>query len=353
MEQPGGAERAGTEPAFDRYSRQVRVPGIGVDGQERLRKATVLVVGVGALGTHSAEALARAGVGRLWIVDRDVVELSNLQRQVLFTEADAAAGTPKAVAAANALRPINRDCAVDAHVADCSLEFLRGLPGRPDLVLDGTDNFPTRYLINDWCAEQRIPWIYAGAVGSEAAAMVLPSGGPCLRCLWPEAPAGSDVGTCETAGILAPAIAAVTAFQVAEALRLLCRPDAPPTRGVFTCDVWRGSYGVMPVGMHTAPDCPVCRREQFPALQGRPPSAVTLCGRDAVQIDPPRAVKLDLDALHARLGNAVTGLERTPHLLRFVADGCRFSVFPGGRALLFGVKDPLRARALYDRWVFA
>lgn len=336
---------------FARYSRQLRVAGIGAAGQRRLADAAVLIVGVGALGTHSADALVRAGVGTLHLVDRDIVELHNLQRQVLYTEADAAAGTPKAIAAATRLTEVNLGCRIVAHVAQCTVEFLRALPGRIDLVLDGTDNFATRYLLNDWCAEQRIPWIYAGAVGTEGAAMVLPAGGPCLRCLWPEPPGGSDVGTCETAGILAPAVAAVTAFQVAEALRLLAAPDQPPTRGVFTCDVWRGAYGVLPLAQAPAPDCPVCRSEAFPALHEPAPSAVSLCGRDAVQVDPPRRSDADLGRLAERLADLGAAVERTPHLLRFTVDGVRFSVFPGGRALLFGVRDPLRARALYDRWV--
>ncbi|MEO6596030.1 MAG: ThiF family adenylyltransferase [Planctomycetota bacterium] len=337
---------------MDRYSRQERVAGIGAEGQARIRQSRVLVVGCGALGTHIADALARAGVGELWLVDRDIVEWSNLQRQVLFTEHDARESTPKAVAAAARLREVNGECRVVPFVVDCSVDFLRGLPLAPQLVLDGTDNFPTRYLLNDWCAEQRIPWIYGGAVGSEGAAMVLSPPGPCLRCLWPEAPQGSDVGNCETAGILAPAIAAVTAFQTAEALKLLVG-NADTTRGVFTCDVWRGTYSVMPVAMQSAADCVVCRRERFPALTTAPSSAVTLCGRDAVQVDPPRTLAVDLEALARRLAGNVTQLERTPHLLRFAADGCRFSVFPGGRALLFGVRDPLRARALYDRWIGA
>jgi adenylyltransferase/sulfurtransferase len=336
---------------LQRYSRQMRFAAFGPEGQQRVRAATALVVGVGALGTHAADGLVRAGIGTLHLVDRDIVEASNLQRQVLFDEADAAAGAPKALAAARHLAGINRDCRIVAHTADCSAAFLRSLPERPDLVLDGTDNFPTRYLLNDWCAEQRVPWLYAGAVGAEGAAMVVPPGGPCLRCLWPEAPQGADVGSCETAGILAPAIAAVTAFQLAEGLRLLARPDLPPTRGVFTCDVWRGQYGVLPLASGPADDCPVCQRRAFPALTAAPAEVATLCGRDAVQIDPPQRAALDLDQWAARLQGCVEQLERTPHLLRFTVDGVRFSVFPGGRALLFGVRDPLRARALYDRWL--
>lgn len=335
---------------MDRYSRQERVAGIGATGQQRLAAARVLVVGCGALGTHAAESLARAGVGSLWLVDRDVVEWNNLQRQVLFTEADAAAGTPKAVAAAARLSAINSTCRVVAHVAHCGPEFLAGLPALPDLVLDGTDNFATRYVLNDWCQQQRLPWIYAGAVGTEGAAMVVRPGGPCLRCLWPEPPAAGDVASCETAGIIAPAIAAVTAFQVAEALKLLL-PPLTATHGVFTCDVWRGHYAVLNLARATSPDCPVCRDGRFPALEGVPSLTTALCGRDAVQVDPGRGVAVDLDVLAARLIGRATDLQRTPHLLRFVGDGVRFSVFPGGRALLFGVADVLRARALYDRWV--
>jgi adenylyltransferase/sulfurtransferase len=334
----------------DRYSRQQRVQGVGQEGQVRLRTATVLVVGCGALGTHSADALARAGVGRLWLCDRDVVEWSNLQRQVLFTEADAKAGTPKAIAAAARLAEVNREVEVQPFVAECSAAFLQSLPGRPDLVLDGTDNFPTRYLINDWCHAQKVPWIYAGATGTEGAAMVVRPGGACLRCLWPVAPAATDVDTCETAGILAPAVAAVTAFQVAEALKLLVGA-AEVSSGVFTCDVWRGQYARLPLQDRPSPDCVVCSHGEHPALEAPPPLAASLCGRDAVQIDPGGPGGLDLDGLANRLSVVAADVLRTPHLLRFHADGVRFSVFPNGRALMFGVRDPLRARALYDRWV--
>ncbi|MEZ6037696.1 MAG: ThiF family adenylyltransferase [Planctomycetota bacterium] len=334
---------------MDRYSRQIRVAGIGAEGQRRLLQSRALIVGCGALGTHSAEALVRAGVGAVDLVDRDIVEWSNLQRQVLFREADAAAAVPKAVAAAEHLRAVNGEVAITAHVADCTFAFLRALPARPDVVLDGTDNFATRYLLNDWCKQQGVPWIYAGAVGTEGAAMVLPPAGPCLRCLWPEPPAQADVGNCETSGILSPAIAAVTAFQTAEALKLLL--GQPSTLGVYTCDVWRGSYQVLPVATKAAEDCAACARGELPALTDAPTEAVKLCGRDAVQVDAPRVLQVDLDALAERLRPVTSGLDRTPHLLRFAVDGCRFTVFPDGRALLFGVRDPLRARALYDRWL--
>ena len=336
-----------------RYSRQERVAGIGPDGQRAIAGSTVLIVGLGALGTHTAATLARAGVGRLWLCDRDIVELSNLQRQVLFDERDAAQGTPKAVAAAAALQRGNSTIAIEPFVAHCSRDFLDALPARPDLVLDGTDNFPTRYLLNDWCKQRGIAWIYAGAVGTEGAALVVRPDGPCLRCLWPEPPPGGGGDTCETVGVLAPAIAAVTAFQSAEALKWLAGRRDAVARGIFTCDVWRGSYGTLGRLDECSAQCPVCRGERFPALEQHDPVAATLCGRDAVQIDLPRRAAVDLDALAARLRPVVQELDRTPHYLRFCADGAQIRVFASGRALLFGVQDPLRARALYDRWIGA
>ena len=179
--------------------------------------------------------------------------------------------------------------------------------------------------------------------------MVIRPSGACLRCVWPTAPAQSDVGNCETTGILAPAIAAVTAFQTAEALKLLLGQET--TNGVFTCDVFRGSYGVIDITSAPANDCVVCGSGTYPALTSDPVTAVTLCGRDAVQVDPPNREPLDLDRLAQQLKGTVDDLARTPHLLRFAVDGCRFTVFEGGRALLFGVHDDLRARALYDRWL--
>ncbi|MCA3007400.1 MAG: ThiF family adenylyltransferase [Phycisphaerales bacterium] len=336
----------------DRYSRQRRVAGIGETGQTRLREATVLVVGCGALGTHALDALTRAGVGRLLVVDRDVVEWSNLQRQVLFREADAIAGLPKAVAAAQRLGEVNHEVAVVPFVAQCSGAFLARLPVQPDVVLDGTDNFHTRYLINDWCRSAQVPWIYAGAVGAEAVAMAFPVDGPCLRCVWPDPPAAAEVGNCETQGILAPAIAVVAAFQVAEAIKALV--GAPPTRGALTVDVWRGRYGVADLVGPPSTTCPCCARREFPALRDVDVGvATTLCGRDAVQVEPARGAVFDLAAYADRVAPAVSDLMRTPHLVRFNADGVRFSVFRDGRALLFGVADLLRARALYDRWVGA
>ncbi len=334
-----------------RYSRQTRVHGIGARGQAALASSTVLVIGVGALGTHSANSLARAGVGTLWLCDRDIVDLSNLQRQTLFEERDAQEGTPKAIAAARALSRANSAIAVEPFVAHCGPDFLASLPQQPDLVLDGTDNFATRYVINDWCKQRGVPWIYAGAVGAEGAAMVVTPDGPCLRCLWPEPPAAHAIGTCETIGVLEPVIAAVTAFQSAEVIKWLAGQRDAVTKGVFTCDVWRGNYSVVRTAQQSDPSCPACAKKSFPALDAREPHAAVLCGRDAVQIDPPRRAALDLDALHGSLQGVVGDLSRTQHYVAFAADGVGIRVFASGRALLFGMHDLLRARALYDRWI--
>lgn len=336
-----------------RYSRQVRVRGIGADGQHAISRSTALIVGIGALGTHTATSLARAGVGTLWLCDRDIVDLGNLQRQTLFTEQDAAEGAPKAIAAARALRHANSTIVIEPFVAHCGVDFLASLPRKPDLVLDGTDNFPTRYLLNDWCKQNQVPWIYAGAVGSEGASMVVQPNGPCLRCLWPEPPAAHAVGTCETVGVLEPAIAAVTAFQSAEALKILCGAHEAVTKGIFTCDVFRGSYGVVRAALDSDPSCPACAGTGFPALHEREPHAAVLCGRDAVQIDPPRRARIDLAALCSRLATSASEARQHEHYVEFVADGVDVRVFATGRALLFGVHDLLRARAIYDRWIGA
>lgn len=337
-----------TREEVARYSRHLIIPDVGLDGQKRLKNARVLVIGAGGLGSPTLLYLAAAGVGTIGIVEFDVVDESNLQRQIIHGQSDI--GRSKAQSAKDSIAEVNPFVDVKLHEFRLEPDNAVDLFAQYDLILDGTDNFATRYLLNDWCALHGVPWIYAGGVAAEGASMVVLPGGPCLRCLWPEPPAAGDVGTCETAGVLAPAIAAVTAFQTAEALKLLASARANVTRGIFTCDVWRGSYHVQRIAAPSG-ECVVCRRERFPALEAGAPEAVVLCGRDAVQVDPPRRTAVDLGALGERLRPAVDDLERTPHYLRFSVDGCRFSVFATGRALLFGVQDPLRARALYDRWV--
>ena len=336
----------------DRYSRQVRFQHFGEAAQARLRDSSALLVGAGALGTWLASMLVRAGLGRLTIVDRDVVVLSNLQRQLMFTEADV--DRPKAVAAAEHLRAANHEVEVTPVAEEFTPRTFAELPQPPDLILDGTDNFATRYLLNDLAAKHGIPWIYGGVVGAHGTAMVvLPGEAPCLRCIMPEPPATGETDTCETAGVLAPAVAALTAFQAAEALKILAGLDDAVTRGIVVLDTWNHRHDLRMTEAKPSPACPACAHQEYPALGADWSGAVSLCGRDAIQVQPRTGADLDLRNLAANLEGAVESPQLTPDLLRFRAEGCRFSVFPGGRALLFGAGDVDRARILYDRYVGA
>lgn len=337
----------------ERFSRQIRFAPIGAEGQRRLHESSVLLVGVGALGTHVATSLVRSGVGKIWLVDRDIVEPNNLQRQVLFTERDAAEGRPKAVAAAAALAQAWSDCVIHPVMEDFDAEVFTALGGTPDLIVDGTDNFSTRYLLNDLAVQHGIPWVYGGALGSRGTAMsVLPGRTPCLRCLMPEAPVAGEVGTCETEGVLAPTVAAVAAFQSAEALKILTGHTDRTTRGVWSFDHWENRHTLQLRHARPDPTCATCGRREFPALRGHR-ATVRLCGRNATQVQPGPNTRVDLPVLADRVRTIATEVELTPHLLRFRVEGCGFSVFRGGRALLFGVDEPKRAQTLYDRYVGA
>ena len=338
----------------DRYSRQIRFAPLGEEGQRRLAGSSVLLVGVGALGSHLSETLVRAGVGHIVLVDRDVVELSNLQRQVLYTEADADAGRPKAIAAAEHLRQINSDCVIEPVVEDFLPQVYDDLDMRPDLFLDGTDNFATRFVLNDLAHREAVPFIYGGAVGASGTAMViLPGETPCLRCLLPQAPATGEGDTCETVGVLAPAVQMVCAFQAAQALKILSGHRDQVARGIYIIDAWSDDYGLRMEEMRALKDCVTCQQGEYPALAATATPAVKLCGRDAVQVHPRAGATIDLQRLARNLQGTAEDLEVTPHLLRFRVEECRFSVFQGGRALLFGTDDTERARILYDRYVGA
>jgi molybdopterin-synthase adenylyltransferase len=331
-----------------RYSRQILFPGIGERGQEALMRSHAAVVGSGALGTFHAAALARAGVGRLTLVDRDYVEPGNLHRQWLFEESDAAESLPKAVAAARAIGRINSSVRVRAAVADLTASNIEELLGEADLILDGTDNFETRYLLNDFAVSRAVPWIYGAAVGSYGLAMpVIPGRTACLRCVYPEPPSGAQP-TCESAGVLNVIASAVASLQVADALKILSgRADLVEPR-ITTLDVWDG--GIRQIASPPRdPDCPACARREFPYLQesARPP--VRLCGRDAVQIhEAGRSV--DLAELRARL-EPLGEVRANEFVLRFVAPPYEITVFPDGRAIVKGTADTGVARSVYARYV--
>ncbi len=337
----------------DRYSRQVRFPGIGAGGQERLRAGRVLVIGCGALGTVAVDLLARAGVGHVTIADRDFVELSNLQRQLLFDEADAASGTPKAVAAAAAVARVNSEVEVLPIVADVTPDNVERLLEDAQVVLDGTDNFETRLLINDACVKHGVPWIYGGAIGSTGMSMtVLPGETPCFRCTFPRRPDPGTVATCETAGVLASTIVTVAALQFTELLKLLVGDREHLRRGLVVLDVWSNQYE-QPVQLARTPDCPCCALHRFEFLEARVTSrTATLCGRDAVQVSPGHPTKLDLAALGRRLEGVGT-VSATAYLVRLVVGAHELTIFPDGRAIIKGTHDVTTARSLYSRYVGA
>ncbi|MBI5850800.1 MAG: ThiF family adenylyltransferase [Planctomycetes bacterium] len=344
------ADRGGRSTA--RHARQERFAPIGADGQARIAGSSVLIVGLGALGTHVAEALARAGVGRLALVDRDVVELQNLQRQTLYDASDAALGRPKAIAAAARIAAIDPAILVTPFAADFDGELWDRLPARPDVVVDGTDNFATRMLINDLAVRDGVPWVYGGVVGASGrVAVVLPGVTPCLRCLLENEGDGRAILTCETAGVIEPAVAWVAALQTAETLKLLLGARDALARGVARIDAWTGVLQRAFVEAKPRAECASCGKRHFPALTVTKRGTTALCGRDAVQVRPQVTRHADLSSLAGALRGAADALEVSDAFLRFTGDGCRFTVFADGRALVFGTSDPLRARALYDRWI--
>lgn len=332
----------------ERYSRQILFSGIGEQGQERLLGAHAAIVGCGALGSFHAGALARAGAGRITIIDRDYVEPSNLHRQWLFDEADAAQALPKAAAAARALARINSSIDVRPVVADLTPENIAGLLAGAEVILDGTDNFDTRFLLNDYAVSRGVPWIYGAAVGGYGLTMpVIPGRTACFRCVYPEPPGGVQP-TCETAGILNVTISLVASLQVAGALKILCgRPDLVSAR-ITTVDLWEG--GMREVAQPAPdPECPACGRRQFPYLEGRRRPPVALCGRNAVQVHE-RARPLDLLELQARLA-PLGEVRANAYALRFFTPPYEITVFPDGRAIVKGTADPALARSLYARYI--
>jgi adenylyltransferase/sulfurtransferase len=335
-----------TRDERERYSRQIRFDRIGERGQERLLGAAAAIVGCGALGSFHAGALARAGVGRLVLIDRDYVELSNLQRQWLYDEDDAREGLPKAIAAARRLAGINSRVVVTPFVADLTPENVSRLLGGAGVILDGTDNFETRYLINDFAVREGIPWIYGAAVGSYGLEMpVLPGRTACLKCVFPEPPGGAQP-TCETAGVVNAVTSAVASLQVADALKVLCGEEIRAR--ITTLDLWTGDLRQVSQP-EPDPACPACARREFVHLEAsrRPP--ISLCGRNAVQIheqDHP----MDLQELKRRL-SPLGEVRANEFALRLVAPPYELTVFQDGRAIVKGTSDIGVARSIYARYV--
>ncbi len=325
---------------------------IGPEGQERLLASRAAVVGCGAIGAAAANLLVRAGVGYLRIIDRDFVEPSNLQRQTLFDESDAHKALPKAIAAERKLRSINSSVAVEGVVADLSPLNVQELLAGVDLLLDGTDNFETRFLLNDFAVQSGLPWIYAAAVASYGLTMTIrPGVTPCLACLLETSSTTPGLEeTCDTVGVLGPIVNLIASLEVAEALKLLSgHPEALHGR-LISCDVWSGHMQSVRVARN--PECRACVNQDFTYLHGEAQPHITMCGRDSVQIHE-RSRTMDLHALGLRLTPIVGEVRQNDFLLRFRVAPYEMTVFADGRAILKGTKDPAVARSLYARYIGA
>jgi adenylyltransferase/sulfurtransferase len=339
---------------LERYSRQMRFAGIMEKGQRKLLDSRVTLCGCGALGTVIANAIVRAGVGFVRIVDRDFIESHNLQRQVLFDEADIAANLPKAEAAARKLRVVNSSITIEPIVTDIDRTNIAELCKDADVILDGTDNFEIRYLINDVSVKLGKPWIYGGSIGSHGQTMtILPGQTPCLRCVFEAAPAPGEAGTCETAGVLAPIVGIIANFQVAECLKILTGQLDTINRELVYIDVWENITRRIKIApLLGKVDCPCCKHKRFEWLDGQQGSQTTsLCGRNAVQVAHRVASKLNFEEMASQLKTMGGDVSFNKFLLKFNAEGHEFTVFPDGRAIIKGTNDLDRARVLYAKYV--
>jgi adenylyltransferase/sulfurtransferase len=334
---------------MSRYAKQELFRPIGPEGQERLARARATIVGLGALGSVLANHLARAGVGFLRLVDRDFVELDNLQRQVLYDEEDVRANLPKAAAAAEKLRRVNSEIRLDPRVTDVNFSNAEEIARDVDLLLDGTDNFETRFVLNDACVKLGKPWVYGGCVGSYGMAMaVIPGEGPCFSCLVGELPAPGTSPTCDTAGVLNTAVAVVASLEANEGMKVLLGKRDALAGGLQTLDLWSNQFQLVKVPRSAT--CPTCVERKFPHLEANPSAATSLCGRNAVQITPPPGSKLDLAEAEKKLA-PLGRVRRNAYLLKFAVEGFELTLFPDARAIVQGTDDLAKARSLYARYV--
>jgi sulfur carrier protein ThiS adenylyltransferase len=335
----------------DRYSRQELFIPIGREGQDRIREKSVLIVGAGALGAANAEALTRAGVKRIVLVDRDYVDWTNLQRQQLYSEEDARNQLPKVIAAMNRLSQINAEVEIQAHVLDMGIEEAEQLISGIDLIMDATDNFETRLLINDLAQKYHVPWIYGACVGSYGISYtILPGDGPCLNCLLDKIPANGQ--TCDTAGIISPAVQMVTAYQTAEALKILVEDFEAVRKKIVTFDLWTNEQVQLGTGKAKKTDCPSCGGEpSYPYLdKASEMKTAVLCGRDTVQIRPATSREINLEQLEDRL-LAHGQVRRNPYLLEVRSETHRIVLFKDGRALVHGTKNTAEAKSIYHKFI--
>lgn len=339
---------------LDRYSRQTLFGPIGKQGQARLQASSVVIIGCGALGTGLANNLCRAGIGHILIADRDYIELNNLQRQILFDEDDVADHIPKAVAAAKKLQHVNSNITVEALVEDVNVDSIEELVQAHDLVLDATDNFETRYLINDACVKYQRPWIYSGVISAYGITMnILPGDTACLRCVFPDMPLPGTTATCDTVGVLNGIVGVITGIAATEAIKILLK-SAKINRAMFTMDLWENT--TEQIELPRQPDCPTCGEHSYEFLDAlSTTNSISLCGRNAIQIrgytgPDKRARRLDFPDLAERLGG-IGEVQYNDHLLRFKIDSYELTIFPDARVIIKGTDNEQIARSLYARYI--
>jgi adenylyltransferase/sulfurtransferase len=337
----------------DRYARQTRFAAIGAEGQTRIAQTCVVLFGCGALGGVSANLLVRAGIGHLRLVDRDYVELSNLQRQPLFDEQDVVERLPKAIAAAARLSRVNSEVVVEPVVADVNTANIESLIADADLIVDGLDNFETRFLINDVAIKHQLPWVYGGVIGSYGMTMTIrPGTTACLRCVFPEAPTAGSAPTCETAGVIGPAVDVIGAIQAAEVLKLAIDDHAALNTSLLSIDLWTLTTDKIPLGS-PRPGCPACQQREFSFLNNATlGQELALCGRDAIQVSVHPPTSLDLGQMRERL-SSLGSVQSNRFLLRFDPNeaAVALTIFPDGRAIVHGTTDNAVARSAYARYV--
>ena len=339
-------------PNCDRLRRQTRFPQCGEAGQAQIPQSRVLVIGCGALGSVIADLLVRAGTGHVRVVDRDFLEADNLHRQVLFAESDVAAQLPKAIAAAERLRAVNSEIEIEPVVADLSPGNIAAIAGDADVIVDGTDNFATRYLVNDFAVAHAKPWVFGGVVGAEGQVLaIIPGKTPCLACLMPEPPPAEMQPTCETAGVLGPAVGVIASLQAMEALKLASGNAAAVNPRMTLVDLWSNQLRTVGIANSRNPQCRVCGQRDFAWLEGRRGDAATvLCGRNSVQLAPEEARQIDLAELARKLAT-VGRVSSNKYLLRLEVESYRLTLFADGRAIIAGTDDPAAARAVHARYL--
>ena len=336
-----------------RYARQTRFKPFGEEGQKQLQSSRALVCGCGALGSVIAESLTRAGVGHLRLVDRDFLEITNLHRQVLYDEDDVAAELPKAIAAQRKLSKINSQVEIDAHVCDVDFQNIEQLLDGVDVICDGTDNFETRFLLNDAAHSFNMPWVYGGCVGAEGQQMtVVPGLTPCLGCLMGDVPPPGTTPTCDTAGVLGPIVSVIASTQAMEAIKLLSGNLESISRTLNVFDLWDSRIRQVKLdALREKSDCQTCKHHDYPWLRGdKGGHTSVLCGRNAVQLTFPQQ-DVDLPSLAEKLETAGATVRQNPFLLRADIDSFTLTIFPDGRAIVAGTEDIAEAKTFYARYV--